>query len=460
MIARFLPRTVREGLKNPDAVRRSNLLNTLLGGIGFLTIVAILVVILTRRSNVVVLASGITTLLVISLIYLVNRYLSLTLASWLFLISISLIFIISDTPEEVINGRTLFLFTIPIFMASVLIRPFAAFFMTGFITLILNLLSLQIGQGYIYISPLGLFGVAFVSWLSARSLEETLRELRLINRELDQRVETRTLALQSTNQKLQNEIKERKKVESELIVTRDRALKANMFKSELLARVSHELRTPLGAILGYLEMMRAGIYGQTNNKQQETINNLIGLNNDLTRLVNELLEQAQAESGRLQLYNKTFSPYTLFQSIYERISSLAHQKQVELILKIDQTLPKKLYGDEQRIGQIVVNLVGNAVKFTNEGTIELLVHTVDEHRWGFCVKDTGIGIPEAELNNIFDVFHQVDHTYTRERGGFGLGLSIVKQLIDMMNGTIAVESQLHHGTVFKVQLPKRIPHSI
>ena len=174
----------------------------------------------------------------------------------------------------------------------------------------------------------------------------------------------------------------------------------------------------------------------------------------MTRLVNELLDQARLDSGQTFLEYTTFSPYQLIESIYNRLSVLAEKKGLEFNWVYDHNLPAELYGDVPHLKQIFINLVGNALKFTDKGHVELRVVNVDEHCWGVIVSDSGIGIPKEDVDKIFDVFHQVDPSYTREYGGFGLGLSITKQLVDLMNGTVSVTSEVNKGSEFIVHLPK------
>lgn len=444
---------LQQTVENPDSTRRSQLLNVLLAGVGAITLLGMLgTLIFGFEINQIVTNGGLTLLLIIA-IFLINRYVSISIASWLFLITLTLIIVNSDLPEEIINGRSLFFFAIPIFMASVLLKPYSTFLITALVTLILNIISFSIGQSFVYIPPLGFFVFSFIAWLSAKGLDEALAELRLINKELDQRVEERTVALQATNDRLQHEVNERIKIEKQLIVARDQAVSASKFKSELMARVSHELRTPLGAILGYLEMLRAGIYGAMMPKQTTMINTIIEINQDLTRLVNELLEQARIESGQIHLDVDWFSPQHLIESTYNNLLVLAQSKGIGFAYDVDKNLPHKLCGDESRLQQILINLVGNALKFTDEGHVSLSAFRVDENSWGLRVQDSGIGMPQKELENIFSEFHQIDHTYTRKHGGFGLGLSIVKRLLTLMDGDIEVKSQEGIGSEFTIQLP-------
>ncbi len=441
-----------------DEVRRINLLNIMLLGIAGISILVMALILVTQTAvETNILFFGVILLAVVGITYLINQKISGYAASILFLLSLTIVIAFSDDPEQVINGRSLFYFTVPILLSSVLLKPYYAFIMTIVVGIVMNLIAFNEGLGFQFLTPLSFIAVALVAWLSSKSLNDALAELRTINLELDQRVEERTEALQLTNFQLEEEIQERIKIESELKQTRDQAVSASLFKSELLARVSHELRTPLGAILGYLEMLRAEIYGPLEDEQKETVTTIIDVNKALTDLVNELLDQARLEAGQIRVEDSPFSPLELTNSVHTRLLILAETQGLKFEKIYDDTLPAQLCGDIHRLQQILINLIGNAIKFTEEGFVRLEVFDVDGNWWGMKVSDSGMGIPQEETYHIFEVFHQVDNTYTRSRGGFGLGLSIVKQLVDLMGGTVSVESEVGKGSQFLVQLPKRIP---
>lgn len=274
---------------------------------------------------------------------------------------------------------------------------------------------------------------------------------------LEQKVETRTIELQETNQLLQQEILERKRMEESLIFARDKAVEVSRLKSEILARVSHELRTPLSAILGYTEMIRAAVYGPVTEEQFKVTGKIVSKTQNLTNLVGELLTQAQLESGKLILKNAPFAPKELVNQTQETMSVLAQVKGLSLNCEVDDTVPPILIGDSLRIQQIVTNLVGNAIKFTDEGQVNFCIYRPHASQWVLEVKDTGPGIPVEEQADIFDSFIQTDGSITRQHDGFGLGLSIVKQLTAMMEGDVKMDSQVGQGTTFTISLPLVLP---
>lgn len=247
---------------------------------------------------------------------------------------------------------------------------------------------------------------------------------------------------------------------TELVNTRDRALEASRFKSELLARVSHELRTPLGAIIGYAELLHSGLYGALTDAQQKVVLEVVDSAKHLTQMVNELLEEAQLDAHALKLHAQPLSPHELLQTLATRMGVLAQNKGLTLTTSLAPDVPPQLMGDLPRLQQILINLIGNAIKFTPAGTISVRIYLPESSRWAIDVQDTGPGIPINAQKYIFEPFRQVDGTMTREHGGSGLGLSIAKRLIELMGGEIYLISEIGQGSLFSVYLPlKPVPET-
>jgi PAS domain S-box-containing protein len=238
-----------------------------------------------------------------------------------------------------------------------------------------------------------------------------------------------------------------------LIRARDQALEADRLKGELLARVSHELRTPLSAILGYAELLSDGSFGLLGEHQQKAVLEIMGSSQELTMLVNELLDSAQLEAHALKLRVRPFDPIEMLQRVENTMTVLAHNKGLELIATASPDLPATLLSDESRLRQLLINLIGNAIKFTESGTVQARLYRVDEEQWAMEVSDTGPGIPEGARQYVFDPFRQVDGSVTREYRGTGLGLSIVKRLVELMGGNIRLESEVGRGSTFTIMLP-------
>lgn len=244
-----------------------------------------------------------------------------------------------------------------------------------------------------------------------------------------------------------------KQAQDALAISRDQALEANRAKGQLLSRVSHELRTPLGGILGFAELLNIKAFGEMTEKQEHAVTNIINSANYLTSMVNDLLDEAQMASQSLLLSNEYFLPAELMKDVATTISVLAQKKGLTLKTEIDPELPSELYGDIKRLRQIIINLAGNAVKFTKTGGVTINLSRPQPARWSIQVSDTGVGIPETEKEKIFEPFRQISNSITRENRGSGLGLAIAKQLVEIMGGQIQLESEAGKGSLFIITLP-------
>lgn len=431
---------------DPDVRRKGRLLNILLLGFIIITSLVMLIGVGLVFSGVslpfdpreVIIWCGIYIVSAV-IVGLVNYRWSTSAASTLFLTTITLILFFGELPFQSVWLHSSSLLVIPVVIASMILHPYSSFIM-AIIIAFLVIMGAQWRQ--VLLNPVaipGYFAVAFVSWLMANSLQKALVELRKLNADLDARVIRRTRELQFSNE--------------QLTIARDRALDASRYKSELTARVSHELRTPLGSILGFSEMLRAGYYGPLTEKQRDPINKIIETDMELTEMINNLLDQARLESGKMMLDCVYFQPRNIMNYVRDLMLVLAHNKGLELTCTVSAETPKEIYNDELRLQQILVNLVGNAIKFTDHGRVAVTFSSRDEDHWIIEVCDSGRGIPEKALPHIFETFQQVDGSAAREFSGSGLGLSIVEQLVQLMNGDILVESKVDEGTTFTVVLP-------
>jgi len=550
-------------VSDPDDARRRRLLNILLLGTIIATLLGLIAVIITvvtqgpsdETETQYTLFGIVLATVGILVIYQINRRFSGRLAALFFLLLLTGIFAVTDTPQQLTEGRSLFLFTIPIVMSSLILAPSASFLFAALSSGIISFLALSINHSINLFGAIGFFMLALVSWLSARSLEEALRELRVINANLDQVVIERTKALAESlererieagrNQAILNSIADgvvvfdtswnailanpalmgmldlplelivnknfRDLIEHPKLSPRSRALLRAMMeydtqppsfriewdqktlsisaaqvydytkdrftnigtvtvfrdftreaeverlKSTFVAIVSHELRTPLNAILGYAEMFKEAVYGPMNDKQVNMAERIMKNTQRLLGLINDLLDQAQMEAGKLTIQMAPVRPAELLENLHSVMDQSAHDKNLRLTSEIDDNLPEVLNGDGARLQQILLNLVNNGIKFTEHGTVHVRLFSPYRNRWGIEVSDTGSGIPESEIPYIFDTFRQVEGTATRVHGGFGLGLSIVKQLVHLMNGDINVKSRVDAGSIFTITLPLVIP---
>lgn len=232
------------------------------------------------------------------------------------------------------------------------------------------------------------------------------------------------------------------------------AIEANNFKSQLIARISHELRTPLGAVLGLSEMLEdRSVCGPLTHDQRKVVEKIVRNSHRLNRLVAELLDQSRFESGKLKLAAAEFSPRAMIGNVVATLRPAVEERGLLLGTDIADDLPETVVGDPGRVEQILRNLVDNAMKFTSVGSIDVRAYRSNDGRWVMQVADTGIGIPEEAQGYIFDPFRQVDESVTREYGGVGLGLTIVRQLVVLMGGQVSLESEVGQGSTFTVNLP-------
>lgn len=229
---------------------------------------------------------------------------------------------------------------------------------------------------------------------------------------------------------------------------------ASAHKSQFLANMSHELRTPLNAVLGYTELILDGIYGDTSERIHEILGRIQLSGHHLLSLINDVLDISKMEAGRLRLSLADYAIGDVVQTVFDAMEALAAEKHLSLVVEVPPELPPGR-GDERRLTQVLLNLVGNAIKFTAAGEVRVRV-TSSEDSFIVSVADTGPGIAEEDQQKIFEEFHQADTSSTKQTGGTGLGLSIAKRIIEMHGGRIWVDSDLGKGSTFWFTLPIRV----
>jgi signal transduction histidine kinase len=253
------------------------------------------------------------------------------------------------------------------------------------------------------------------------------------------------------SQDLQRLAAEQHQAAAELRHLNERLEQASRAKSEFLANMSHELRTPMNAILGFTEMLLDGLYGDVPADLREPLADIQANGRHLLRLINDVLDLSKIEAGRLEL---VVEAYAVVDVVRSSLRALAAEKGLELQTSVPSDLPVAR-GDGRRITQCLLNLAGNAIKFTRRGRVEIKV-TREGEQFIYRVSDTGIGIPKDELDNVFVEFRQVDATVSREFGGTGLGLSITKKFVEMHGGRIGVESEVGKGSTFWFSVPVEV----
>jgi signal transduction histidine kinase len=251
-----------------------------------------------------------------------------------------------------------------------------------------------------------------------------------------------------------HDIAERKAVEDALRLAKDAAESANRTKSNFMARMNHELRTPLTAIIGFSNVLLKGRKGSLTPEATVYAERILHNGKHLLSLINQILDVAKVEAGRMELETETVAVDTLVRDTLAMLESTAHTKGIALHGRVPDTVAP-IVTDAGKLRQILINLIGNAIKFTSVGEVNVVVETdaVTSEPVSISVRDTGIGIPPDRQQKVFEPFEQGDSSTRREFGGTGLGLSIVKAFAELIGAAIEVESELGRGTTFTGWLP-------
>jgi signal transduction histidine kinase len=282
----------------------------------------------------------------------------------------------------------------------------------------------------ILIVSIALLMTVYGSFILKRQVNARTRELKKINAEMEQRIIDRT---------------------AELAQAMEKAKAADKIKSAFLATMSHELRTPLNSIIGFTGIMLQGLAGPLNEEQHKQLSMIQNSSRHLLSLINDVLDISKIEAGQLELSPNPFLLKLSIDKILKLISPLAEKKGLSLKFDITEDIGT-INADQRRLEQVIMNLLNNAVKFTEKGNIHITCRTQDR----LCilsVADTGIGMEQEEIPKLFQPFHQIDTGIARKTEGTGLGLSICKRILEMMNGSIIVQSEFGKGSIFTVSFP-------
>lgn len=282
------------------------------------------------------------------------------------------------------------------------------------------------------------------------SYSKMVREIQTLHQNLQEKIKTANLEIAEREQ-VQLALQQR---ERDLVEAKELAEAANRAKSRFLANTSHEIRTPMNAIIGFLQLARNT---ELTEQQQGYLLKINQSAESLLGILNDILDISKIEADKLEIENREFDLSEVMQNLSYTMATRAHEKELELIFDLSADLPRKLVGDPMRLGQVLLNLISNGIKFTEEGEIVVSVEQVETigrvALLKFAVRDTGIGIPKDEQELLFQPFHQVDGSTSRRYGGTGLGLAICKKITQLMGGEIHVQSKAGEGAIFWFNVP-------
>ncbi|EJO32291.1 response regulator [Achromobacter marplatensis] len=300
----------------------------------------------------------------------------------------------------------------------------------------------------------------------AEELQTQQEELRVSNEELEQqsrilqesqaRMELQQTELEQTNANLESQADQLLRVQDALTEKARQLSQASQFKSEFLANMSHELRTPLNSTLILAKLLSDNKPGNLSAEQIKYAQTIYSAGSDLLTLINDILDLSKIEAGQATVEVEQVAVAPMLQRLLEPLRPMALDKGLALELDIDPAVPASLHTDAQRLGQVLKNLLSNALKFTQRGTVALRVSRVARDRVAFAVQDTGIGVPADQQELIFEAFRQADGSTHRKFGGTGLGLSISRDLATLLGGSLSVTSTPGQGSVFTLEVPVRL----
>ena len=432
----------------PGTQRRGTLLNILLFGVWTITLVTLVMLILTGALGIMnqplslYLMAG-AILIAITGLYVLNQQGRVTLAGVLFLVLLSAATSIADAPNEVLAGRTLLFFTLPILMASFLLEPYASFIAALFIVIVHGIMWI-FADVSVPFSPFGMTAfmvMALIAWLAARSLEEALNQAREVNLHLDELVGERTQELAEANAYLE--------------ITNERLQELDVLKSKFVSDVSHELRTPISNISIYLEMLEDSL-NKLGTTLPQKVPNFINVAREetkrLTKLINDILDSSHLEQSAARTEMQVVDMNKILRDVVDANRLKAEAKGIALNLN-ETNVTLNLLADPDQLTQVFTNLTANAINYTPTGSIDITTALDDKGQAILQIRDTGMGIASEDMAHLFDRFYRGKQASRSSIPGTGLGLAITKEIVETHQGSIAVESELNVGTLFTITFP-------
>ncbi|MGE0020577.1 MAG: MFS domain-containing histidine kinase [Draconibacterium sp.] len=378
-----------------------------------------IILMLVRMPEVVVYSSGLILVFLAGSVLIKLRFLAFSIASWLVIILYIIAGFTFDVNSTIVLSNSFF------FIGAIVIGMIAAYRTEVFNRDNFDL-YLQIAKKNVQIEQ--------------------------ANRNLEEKVAVRTKLLNDRNRELNDEVKHRVIVEKELIAAKERAEESDKLKSAFLANMSHEIRTPMNGILGFAHLLHEA---ESEEEFTEFVNTIIKSGEHLLNLINDIIDLSKIEAGILKIEESQFELNRLTREIYDMFSANQHIVERNIQFGYKDGLPDDnclILTDRVRLKQILINVVNNACKYTDHGSIEFY-YKIDGENLVFVVKDTGIGIPEESQKHIFDRFMQASNGKTSGRESTGLGLSITKTYLNLMGGNISVKSEVNVGSEFTFVLP-------
>lgn len=484
---------------DPDDLRMRRILNIVLIALMAISLVALVSVFAYGDPLVEVLKDSEAQLVIFGSAAMVMACLTLigvnrstrvpkNIAGWILVILMISVVAYSDHPQELTDGRSVVFWLLPVILSVVVLPPKSVFVVDIIVFALIAVLSESVKQTNIY----AMFMISFISilaWLGMSIANRAIRDARneaeknraildgvadgvVVLNEKEQVVMANPSALSMMGSALSRFAlmdADRKEVGGRVLsfhwsnvrgvgnvaIVRDisRQVEVERAKDAILGVVSHEMRTPLASIIGFAEVLTA-----TSNSSDVAERIYINAKRMIT-LVDDLLDHAQIQAGTLKMRRENFSLSAMVNNVYELLSGRARESGVDLKFDVADSMPEIMIGDSHRYQQILINLVANAIKFTNQGgQVKVSIFSSDDETWRMVVRDTGIGIPPERLPDIFEPFRRASDYATRQHQGAGLGLSIAKKIAQLSGGDIQVVSAVGQGSTFTVELPLEIPN--